>query len=167
MKDYTQMPNDGLMVNGPNGIIIHSMAEYVQGTYAPDYLWNIDLSAHYFIEPNGNVIKGPAPNIRCRHAGRSEWGGQKWLNTSYVGIEVLVEGDHDYASYIEAIKDPASFKAIQYIKLARLVQDLAALYPIVPSNIVRHSDVSPGRKVDPGTGFDWQKFNIMIFNEKA
>jgi AmpD protein len=45
------------------------------------------------------------------------------------------------------------FEAAQYDQLAQLCLALAEAYPI--QHIAGHEHIAPGRKKDPGPGFDW------------
>ncbi|MFM8574729.1 MAG: N-acetylmuramoyl-L-alanine amidase, partial [Limnohabitans sp.] len=45
------------------------------------------------------------------------------------------------------------FEPAQYHALASLCQTLRARYPI--AHLAGHEHVAPGRKLDPGPGFDW------------
>ena len=36
-----------------------------------------------------------------------------------------------------------------------LLQQVTARHAIAPQNILGHSDIAPGRKIDPGESFDW------------
>jgi AmpD protein len=45
------------------------------------------------------------------------------------------------------------FDTAQYEKLGQLCQALAQHYPI--GYIAGHEHIAPGRKKDPGPGFDW------------
>ena len=45
------------------------------------------------------------------------------------------------------------FEPPQYQTLARLCQDIALRYPI--AHVAGHEHIAPGRKQDPGPGFDW------------
>jgi AmpD protein len=45
------------------------------------------------------------------------------------------------------------FEAAQYEQLQRLCQALRARYPI--ESLAGHEHIAPGRKQDPGPGFDW------------
>jgi N-acetyl-anhydromuramoyl-L-alanine amidase len=75
-----------------------------------------------------------------QYGGQSEWQGRTNCNDYSIGIELEgQEGD--------------TFEPAQYQALADLCQDLARRYPI--AHVVGHENVAPGRKLDPGPGFDW------------
>jgi AmpD protein len=79
-------------------------------------------------------------DARAWHAGPSVWQGRANCNDYSVGIELEgLEGGH--------------FEAVQYEVLALLIAELAAHYPI--ASVAGHEHVAPGRKLDPGPGFDW------------
>ena len=52
------------------------------------------------------------------------------------------------------------FEPAQYASLARLLRALAARYPI--DDVVGHEHVAPGRKFDPGAGFDWPRLRKQL-----
>jgi len=144
----------GNKVNNPNRIVIHAMGEYIidpEPMLAVDMLDRDGLSAHYLILPSGDVMLCRRPEEGAYHA--------RGFNTDSIGIEFLVEGEHDYGTFLKAItKDyvtPGQWQAG-----VELVKHLKSLYNII--NVDRHSDLSPGRKLDPGTGFHWQKFKQQI-----
>ena len=74
------------------------------------------------------------------HAGASQWRGRQGCNDFSVGIEL--EG-------LEGL----CFEPRQYEVLLVVLRALAARYPI--AGIAGHEHVAPGRKRDPGAGFDW------------
>ena len=92
--------------------------------------------------------------IRSR---KDEEGGYhaKGFNSNSLGVEFLVPGLHTYATFTNAIKKKYLSTA-QYNAGVELVKSWIDKHEI--SNIDRHSDLSPGRKVDPGQGFPWQRF---------
>ena len=100
----------------------------------------LQVSAHFFIRRTGEVIQFVDCEHRAWHAGQSEWQGRPNCNDYSIGIELEgLEGD--------------TFEPAQYQALTGLCQDLAQRYPI--AHVVGHEHVAPGRKQDPGPGFDW------------
>ena len=151
MKIIERPLKSGSKTNKPDLIVVHAMAEYINDPdpiFAPNFLEKYGLSAHALIVPNGDVMMCREENQGAYHA--------KGHNTNSLGVEFLVDGDHNYASFIEKIKTdwvtPEQWQAG-----IELMQHWKSRYNI--KEIVRHSDISPGRKVDPGAGFDWLKFN--------
>ena len=128
-------------------VIIHSMAEFIEaGEHdfsAWGLLYSLGLSAHYLVTPTGVVIQ-------CRDDDETAWHARGY-NTNSIGIEVLVAGEHTYETFIERIKTPWVYGE-QYTALVGLCKRFEGL------SFVRHSDVSPGRKFDPGEGFQWETF---------
>lgn len=152
-------------------IIVHSMGEYVGGKFAPEFLESKGLSAHYFIKPNGNIIKSiEEPNeFVMFHAGTSEWKDQSNLNENSIGIELLIEGDHNWSSFREAIKEKESFTERHYQSLEFLCSRLMKTNPLISiDRILEHStvsgkDVRPDNpKVDPGEGWNHEFFKSML-----
>lgn len=100
----------------------------------------LEVSAHFFIRRTGEVVQFVSSDDRAWHAGRSTWCGRDNCNDYSIGIELEgLEGD--------------TFEPAQYQALASLCQALAQRYPI--QQVVGHEHVAPGRKQDPGPGFDW------------
>lgn len=140
----------GAEKNNPNLIVIHAMGEYISDPnpmLAVDFLDKLGLSAHALILPNCDVMICRRPDQGAYHA--------RGFNTDSLGLEFLVEGDHDYESFIKSIKKPYLAKG-QLEAGVELVRHWEKMYNI--NKVVRHSDLSPGRKVDPGRGFPWDKF---------
>ena len=100
------------------------------------------VSAHFFIRRSGELIQFVPCDLRAWHAGASRWRDRERCNDFSVGVEL--EGC-----------DEKEFEAAQYEMLNRLIAALKQRYPIAA--IVGHSDIAPGRKTDPGTGFDWAR----------
>ena len=131
--------SNGAKVNHPRKAIIHSMAEYIyhegRWRHAADFLEMIGLSAHILITPGGDIIKCRGFDKGAYHA--------KGNNSGTLGAEFLVEGRHDYGSFIEAIKTPYLADGqldagCNYIR-EEWVKGLEVL------NLARHSDIDPGR----------------------
>ena len=102
----------------------------------------LEVSSHFFIRRDGLLIQYVPCGLRAWHAGASNWKGRERCNDFSVGIEL--EGSDDVA-----------FATEQYAMLSDLLDALANRYG--PLDIAAHSDISPGRKTDPGPHFDWAR----------
>lgn len=100
------------------------------------------VSAHFLIRRDGELIQFVACEQRAWHAGVSAWKGRERCNDFSIGIEL--EGC-----------DELPFNEAQYQRLGELITHLRERYPITA--VVGHSDISPGRKTDPGPCFDWSR----------
>lgn len=106
----------------------------------------VRVSAHFLVKRDGAAVQFVSTLHRAWHAGRSVLDGVAEVNDYSIGIEL--EGSEQDA-----------FTDAQYRSLAQLARALVSAYPaITPGRMVGHSDVAPGRKTDPGPGFDWQRF---------
>jgi AmpD protein len=107
----------------------------------------LEVSAHFVVRRDGSLLQFVSCDDRAWHAGRSAWRGRENCNDHSIGIELegLEGGD---------------FEPAQYAQLARLLRVLAARYPI--SEAVGHEHVAPGRKHDPGAGFDWARLHALL-----
>ena len=111
---------------------------------------NIPVSSHFYIKRSGESLQFVPTHLRAWHAGESLFQGRERVNDFSIGIEL--EGS-----------DKDAFEDIQYQRLATLTRAVVAAYPaITGDSIVGHSDVSPGRKTDPGPGFNWEYFRGLI-----
>jgi N-acetylmuramoyl-L-alanine amidase len=143
---WKPLPYGGGM-NRPGTIVVHCMAENIKGWgSAWDLLNKQGLSAHALIWPSGTIM-------RCRDDELVAWHA-KGYNQDSLGVEFLVPGDYDYGSFVERIKTPY-LTPKQFDAGVYLLRDWLQQYP--DCEIVRHSDIDPQRKVDPGAGFPWQK----------
>ena len=137
----------------PDRLIIHAMGEVIDDEErdypADEWLSHLGLSAHFLIQPNGDVIK-------MRHTKTKAWHAKNH-NTDTVGIEFLVPGLHTYETFLDAIKTDWVSDA-QFEAGVELSKGIVDYFNMPVSNVVRHSDISPGRKKDPGEGFDWGTF---------
>ena len=87
---------------------------------------------------------------RAWHAGVSSWEGREACNDFSIGIEL--EGT-----------DELPYSDAQYEVLASLSRAISVQYPeVTASRIVGHCDIAPGRKTDPGTSFEWQRYRGML-----
>lgn len=114
----------------------------LDGTVHPYFaeIAGLEVSAHFFIRRDGQIMQFVACDKRAWHAGRSCWGDQENCNDFSIGIEL--EGC-----------DEKPFETAQYASLWPLLDALRDRYPI--SAVAGHSHIAPGRKTDPGPFFDW------------
>jgi N-acetylmuramoyl-L-alanine amidase len=104
-----------------------------------------EVSAHYVVAEDGEIFALVDEDQRAWHAGASEWEGETDINSASIGIEMQNPGaEFGYRPFPEA-----QMKAV-----AALCQNITHRFEI--KTILGHSDVAPGRKIDPGELFDWQ-----------
>jgi AmpD protein len=107
----------------------------------------LQVSAHFVIRRDGELLQFVSCDDRAWHAGRSSWRGRDECNDYAIGIELEgLEGEH--------------FEDAQYVVLAHLLRALARRYPL--RDVAGHEHVAPGRKIDPGPGFDWPRLHAML-----
>ena len=107
----------------------------------------MEVSAHFYVRRTGVLWQFVSVDDRAWHAGTSRFRGRDNCNDYAVGIELEgLEGER--------------FTARQYTRLATLIRALAARYPITA--ITGHEQVAPGRKHDPGPGFDWHRLQQTL-----
>ena len=106
-----------------------------------------EVSCHYFIKNNGEIVKMVPDLYIAWHAGESSWKNYKSLNQNSIGIEITNPGHkHGYKKFTKK----------QIISLLKLSKFLIKKYKISSKNILGHSDIAPERKKDPGEKFPWQ-----------
>ena len=116
----------------------HSYFEQIRG---------LRVSAHFLVRRDGELVQFVSCDARAWHAGASSWHGRGDCNDFSIGIELEgLEGG--------LFEDP------QYAALARLIERLADHYPL--AGIAGHEHVAPGRKRDPGAGFDWPRLHAAL-----
>jgi len=135
--------------NKPVSILILHYTGMETAEKACDWLCREEsqVSCHYLVDEQGRITQMVDETMRAWHAGVSSWHGEEDVNSFSIGIEIQNPGHN--LGYVE-------FSAIQMNAVAALAKDIVARHPIEPRNILAHSDVAPGRKVDPGEKFDWR-----------
>ena len=106
-----------------------------------------EVSSHYLIKNNGEIIKLVPDLYIAWHAGKSLWKNYKSLNQNSIGIEITNPG-HEYGY--------KKFTQKQISSLLKLSSLLIKKYKIIPKNILGHSDIAVLRKKDPGEKFPWE-----------
>ena len=111
---------------------------------------DLKVSSHFLIKRDGSITQFVSILDRAWHAGISSFKGRENCNDFSIGIEL--EGT-----------DTDSFEENQYNSLVSLTKILMSEFSsITVDRIIGHSDIAPGRKTDPGKGFDWYKYKDRI-----
>lgn len=106
----------------------------------------LEVSSHFVVRRDGELLQFVPTARRAWHAGRSAWRGRENCNDYSIGIELEgLEGER--------------FEPAQYERLAELLHALARQHPL--RDVAGHEHVSPGRKLDPGTGFEWVRLQSL------
>ena len=86
-----------------------------------------------------------------------------------LGFELLVPGQHDFATFSKAIETPGTYTEEQFERAVSVCKWWMDQYKFPASKVVRHSDVSgddvrgKGKgKTDPGSAFDWERFKAAL-----
>lgn len=106
----------------------------------------LQVSAHFVIRRSGALWQFVDCEQRAWHAGASSFQGRSNCNDYAIGIELEgLEGQ--------------PFMAAQYSTLAWLCEALQQRYAL--RHVCGHEHVAPGRKHDPGAGFDWLRLRTL------
>jgi len=106
-------------------------------------LKGLEVSSHFFIKRDGEIIQFVSCDDRAWHAGESSFCQQDNCNDYSIGIEL--EGT-----------DSIPYTDIQYQLLSELTSTIQQSYPMITADrIAGHNQIAPGRKTDPGKSFDW------------
>lgn len=100
----------------------------------------MEVSSHFYIRRQGELQQFVSCDQRAWHAGASSYRGRSNCNDNSIGIE------------LEGVDD-GPFDERQYETLTSLCAALLQHYPI--TRVAGHEHIAPGRKTDPGSGFDW------------
>lgn len=112
-----------------------------------DQIRGAEVSAHFVIRRTGELIQFVSVSDRAWHAGQSSWQGRDNCNDFSVGVELEgLEGE--------------TFEPAQYQSLQKLLNAISQQCPI--DQIVGHEHIAPGRKNDPGQGFDWTALRTSL-----
>ncbi len=140
-------PNHGERRGGvrPSLIVIHYTG-MTDAASARDRLCDpaAEVSAHWLIHEDGTPEPLVPEDRRAWHAGAGSWRGQEDVNSRSIGIEIANPGDRPFA-------------AAQMDALELLLGRIMARWSIGPDGVIGHSDMAPGRKIDPGPRFDWAR----------
>lgn len=110
------------------------------------------VGIHYVVtdEPKPRVIRMVPESMAAYHAGKSAWGKLNGLNQHSIGIEII-NYDGNVYPYSDA----------QVAIIFALCDEIIRRHGIKPWNVLAHSDIAVGRKVDPGLKFPWAKLATL------
>jgi AmpD protein len=111
------------------------------------HLRGLEVSAHFLVRRDGALLQFVGTDDRAWHAGRSSWRGCSDCNDFSIGIEL--EG-----------LEGSTFETPQYERLATLLAAIDRRHPL--DGVAGHEHVAPGRKLDPGPGFDWARLAASL-----
>ena len=110
----------------------------------------LEVSTHLLIRRDGELVQYVSFDERAWHAGKSSFEGRERCNDFAIGIEL--EG-----------ADELPYEQVQYERLAAVTRAIMQAYPQIDAGrLVGHSDIAPGRKTDPGPGFDWALYRRLL-----
>ncbi|MGR3755927.1 MAG: N-acetylmuramoyl-L-alanine amidase [Tranquillimonas sp.] len=143
-------PNHGPRREGarPDLIVLHYTA-MADARAALDWLSAPEsgVSAHYLLAEDGALWQLVDEERRAWHAGAGRWGAVTDVNSRSVGIELANDG-------------ASPFPEPQMLGLEALLDGLSRRWRIRPERVIGHSDMAPGRKIDPGPRFDWRRLAL-------
>jgi len=181
--EFIESPNQSLRRGQEiNLLVIHYTAS---GDLESTVRWfenpTANASAHYVIGVDGKIVQMVEEEKKAWHAGKSKWKGQENCNNFSIGIElvnwgILKKKGGQYLCWPKGYTAPYSgpepvkasgkywqpFSEEQYQTLISLTKSIIGRHHIALSQIVGHCDIAPGRKVDPGPGFDWVRFKSNL-----
>ncbi|WP_256010923.1 N-acetylmuramoyl-L-alanine amidase [Desertivirga xinjiangensis] len=135
----------------PNYVIIHHTAQNAcEETLQAFTSSKSQVSAHYVVCKDGRVHHMLNDYLRAWHGGVAKWGTLTDINSASIGIELDNNGSEP-------------FSESQMNSLILLLTKLKKDYNIPVSNFIGHSDIAPGRKVDPSVFFPWKKLSEAGF----
>ena len=132
-------------IRKPNYIIIHHTAQdFLEQTINTFTLSRTQVSSHYVVGRDGEIVQMLNDYLRSWHAGSGRWGNDTDLNSASIGIELDNNGSEP-------------FTEAQMESLLVLLKRLKWRFKIPAANFIGHSDIAPSRKVDPSIYFPWRE----------
>lgn len=107
-----------------------------------------EVSSHYLVHEDGHVVQMVRESDRAWHAGKSSWRGLNDINSGSIGIEIVNPG-HELGY--------RAFPGRQIDAVIALCRGITDRHRVRPERVLAHSDIAPGRKVDPGEKFPWKR----------
>jgi len=133
-------------IRRPNFVILHHTAQKsTDQTIRTFIVKHSEVSAHYVVGRDGQIVQMVNDLLRANHAGVGKWGNTTDLNSSSIGIEIDNDGFEPYSES-------------QIKSLMILLSTLKKRYKIPTANFIGHADIAPSRKPDPHD-FPWKRLS--------
>ena len=169
LEDIEPLSTENCSARKPQVVVLH----YTAGGDKSSVEWltkskESSVSAHYLIKGNGGIAQIVSDGMRAWHGGRGSWRGLPDINSLSLGVEIVnwgYDGVHvpeevDRSSCVTLSGSPHKwfpFPEEQFQSIAKLLTDFKERWNIQPHFFIGHSDIAPGRKVDPGPLFPWER----------
>lgn len=144
-------------------LVLHYTADNLEGSLktltTPEPPSTNPVSAHYVvpeiaIDNERKVYQLVHQDQRAWHAGLSSWQNRTNINDTSIGIEIVNLG---YTNNKQGKRTWYPFPDYQIDSVIQLAKAIIDLHQIIPTRVVAHSDIAPGRKMDPGPLFPWER----------
>jgi N-acetylmuramoyl-L-alanine amidase len=156
VEAWLPSPNHGERRGGrePDFIVLHYTGMPTEAG-ALDRLCDpaAEVSCHYVVRDSGAILQMVPESRRAWHAGASCWRGERDMNSASIGVEIVNPG------HVNGAATP--FTEAQVVAVAALLRDILARRRIAPDRVLAHSDIAPGRKIDPGEAFPWERLRDL------
>jgi len=169
LEDIEHFSTENYTARKPQLVVLH----YTAGSDNSSLEWlaksrDSGVSAHYLIKGDGGIVQIVRDGMRAWHGGRGVWRGLSDINSLSLGVEIVnwgyddvhVPEEVDRSSCVMLSGSPLKwfpFPEEQFRSIAELLVDFKERWDIQPSLFIGHSDIAPGRKVDPGPLFPWER----------
>ena len=139
------------------------------------------VSCHYIVDTDGDIVQMVYDEDCAWHCGASRWHGRERCNPWSIGIEIVNQGQlvrraENFFGWPGDFTAPYTGPTPVYARRAWwtpyppaqmesvfvLSGHLVERYQIPLDKVVRHSDIAPDRKIDPGPVFPWRRFRTVL-----
>lgn len=151
--EHSASPNHGCRRSGLEpGILLLHYTDMERAEAAVAWLCapESQVSCHFLVDEAGAIVQMVDEDRRAWHAGAASWAGEADINSCSIGIEIQNPGHSGgYPDFPEP----------QMVAVEALCLDILSRHDIPPHRVLAHSDVAPGRKIDPGEKLDWARLH--------
>lgn len=147
VADFHKSPNTSGVIKQHKFVVLHDDVGHWEGTTSWIMNPSSKVSYHIYISKQGEVRQFVEMNKRAWHCGVSEWKGFKNLNDYSIGVCFQNLGNEPYT--------PAQIE--KGLEVCKAIMDYYGI-----SEVVRHRDIAPNRKVDPNNLFPWEEFKKQL-----